>query len=475
GSATTGSDGQYTLSYDTGDAEAEVRLEVVVPDGYVPTTVSTDAAGADTRSAVTFATAGDVVDFGLNQPEAFGPAQPDVAIAMQRGINSDEASFETMAPGTATIQTFPYLVDGSVPDEATTHATWEQTGSVWGLDSSDGRWVLTSALLKRYAPVGPGGMGAIYLTDTEAENPNAELLTTIPNAGENPRGEDNGGPHYDAFHDTAVVGHIGKRSLGDLTITPDGSAFYVTNLNDRQLYRVPLTYADNGAPQAGEPEAIELPLDLPGAEQTTSIDWVRPWAVTPRPDGNVYVGLTSTGPTEADLRAYIYVLDSETGDWSTAPVAEFPVGGMERGMAWRYYGNDDVAIPATAQPWIQDETTPTDNLLEQPNSPLLQDAYPQLLLSNIAFDGTGDLVVGIKDRFGDQSGYHAGGTDPTDQSQYDGNAAGDVLRLCATGEGSWAVENNGQCGDATGAGVDNGRGHGGGEFYPGQWRDWHDQ
>src|SRR5699024_12426376 len=52
------------------------------------------------------------------------------------------------------------------------------------------------------------------------------------------------------------------------------------------------------------------------------------------------------------------------------------------------------------------------------------------------------------------------------QSQYDGNAAGDVLRLCATGEGSWAVENNGQCGDATGAGVDNGRGHGGGEFYP---------
>src|SRR5699024_6319992 len=142
---------------------------------------------------------------------------------------------------------------------------------------------------------------------------------------------------------------------------------------------------------------------------------------------------------------------------------------------WRYYGNDDVAIPATAQPWIQDETTPTDNLLEQPNSPLLQDAYPQLLLSNIAFDGTGDLVVGIKDRFGDQSGYHAGGTDPTDQSQYDGNAAGDVLRLCAPGEGSWAVENNGQCGDATGAGVDNGRGHGGGEFYPGQWRDWHDQ
>src|SRR5699024_5126985 len=36
-------------------------------------------------------------------------------------------------------------------------------------------------------------------------------------------------------------------------------------------------------------------------------------------------------------------------------------------------------------------------------------------------------------------------------------------------------ETNGQCGDATGAGVDNGRGHGGGEFYPGQWRDWHDQ
>ena len=463
GTATTGDDGTYSLNFDTGDESTDVRVEFSAPDDMVPARAGVD--GASAGSTVQFVSAGDTADLGLMDPSGVDPSNTNVAVAIQRGVTAENPPAQPPADA-GTIETYPYQASGNVAGQGTVNATVEQTGSIWGLDSAN-NWTLSSALFKRHSPVGPGGLGAIYLTDTSAAGPNAEPFVTIPDVGENPRGEDDGGEGYDLFHDP-VSDSVGTVGLGDLDIAPDNSAMYVTNLNDRQLYKVPLDMAD-GKPQAGTPEALSLPLDLPGASTDCDADSVRPWAVHSQ-DDKVYAALTCTGPDVESLHSYIYAGDGE-GDWGTAPVADVPLSGDSRGMAI----DNEVKISADAMPWRFSPDTPNDDGQENYNHPgSFHVAHPQLILSNIRFDSSGDMVVGIKDRAGDQTGFNAGNHDENSQDLFDGNSAGDFLQLCAADEGTWQIEDNGTCGDRTGSGADNGRGHGGGEFYDTQFEP-HDQ
>jgi len=73
--------------------------------------------------------------------------------------------------------------------------------------------------------------------------------------------------------------------------------------------------------------------------------------------------------------------------------------------------------------------------------------------------------LGLRDRNADQFGVVAGGPDPTDSANYTTFARGDILRACPNGTGGWQVENNGSCGGVTTAGLGNGQGPGGGEYY----------
>lgn len=94
--------------------------------------------------------------------------------------------------------------------------------------------------------------------------------------------------------------------------------------------------------------------------------------------------------------------------------------------------------------------------------------YPQPMLSSIAFDN-GTLLIGLRDRFGDQSGYKYTLT-PDGSSQMYGATAGDALRACLNTAGTfssgWTLENNATCGGITTAGANNSRlGPGGGQYY----------
>ena len=102
------------------------------------------------------------------------------------------------------------------------------------------------------------------------------------------------------------------------------------------------------------------------------------------------------------------------------------------------------------------------------------DAYPQPMLTDIAFDGDA-MVLGMRDRFGDQMGNQAYGPRyPANTTLMTGLTAGDLLRACPGGPG-WVIEANGSCGGRQGLGPGNGEGPGGGEFY--STDDWtpHDQ
>jgi hypothetical protein len=99
---------------------------------------------------------------------------------------------------------------------------------------------------------------------------------------------------------------------------------------------------------------------------------------------------------------------------------------------------------------------------------------PQPMLSNIEIDDTGNLVIGMRDRFADMQGNQSQAYGTTTLVR--GIAAGDVLRACVSG-GGFSLESNGSCGGVAGALPGNSQGPGGGEFYNDDWTDgnFHDQ
>ena len=112
-------------------------------------------------------------------------------------------------------------------------------------------------------------------------------------------------------------------------------------------------------------------------------------------------------------------------------------------------------VPATWKPWAS--TFRTD--LGQDGFPV----HPSPWLTDIAFDGP-NMVLGIRDRFGDQGGFMTGNTAAGSEDEFSVVAAGDILRAAPGGAG-WVLESNGTSGGVTTAGAGNGQGPGGGEFY----------
>ena len=90
------------------------------------------------------------------------------------------------------------------------------------------------------------------------------------------------------------------------------------------------------------------------------------------------------------------------------------------------------------------------------------------MLSDIVFDH-GQMVLGLRDRAGDQLGKYAGDTGTGAPGNYYYLAAsGDVLRACTNATSGWTIENDGTCGGVTTTGsATNNIGPGGGEYYLG--------
>lgn len=109
---------------------------------------------------------------------------------------------------------------------------------------------------------------------------------------------------------------------------------------------------------------------------------------------------------------------------------------------------------------------------------------PQPVISDINFDQTGAMVIGVADRAGWQWGSRNLPPVATEQfcilgsctdvapilsranSLHWAYAAGDQLRACLSGA-NFVLENNGTCGGVTTGGAGNNQGPGGGEFYNG--------
>lgn len=185
--------------------------------------------------------------------------------------------------------------------------------------------------------------------------------------------------------------------------------------------------------------------------------------------GLIYIGgVTSKQRTDApqlnmgdvnsdqtNLRGYVYSLDPETG--VITEVLQFPFSYRRSHLidqyryefktnwwrAWQNNGDADIlrndfndALEAFPQPAAPYNTSQNTGII-----------YPQPMLADIEFDTDGAMVLGIRDRFGDQSGLNnylegENGNQPTSGNQYfRGFAAGEVLRAGKNGA-TYALENN---------------------------------
>ncbi|WP_234430827.1 SdrD B-like domain-containing protein [Streptomyces sp. NRRL F-4489] len=319
-------------------------------------------------------------------------------------------------PSQRTLVTFPYHARG-LNTQTTDLATNAETGTLYGIAwSKPGKRLFSSAMAKRDTTYGPGGAGAIYVTDMARRT--TSLFTTVPDAG--------GAVHGNGRTDDAFLAAAGKESLGDLDVSEDGRYLYAVNLNNRKLYRYDATGATARAPQAVH--AIPDP-GCPAAG-----DW-RPFGLGFQ-DGTGYVGGVcsgqSTGKT-ADLRAFVLPFDPMTGKFGRAVLdqpLDYPrkptLGGSCPGAGWF--------------PWT--DTFPTRQNGQNCAGAM---ANPEPELADIGFETDGSMLLAFRDRFTDKATAFPRPGDNTTYLQV--VSGGDLNKACLS-HGSYVMDTNTGCGMA---------------------------
>ena len=301
--------------------------------------------------------------------------------------------------------------------------------------------------MKRHAGYGPLGTGGIYVTNVAAGTTTSfvNLASLGILTGANTHSGLVGDKTLPST-DSLSFAQVGKVSFGDMDISDDGKYLFVVNLNTRQVHKI---FINNPAvvPTAANVTSYAIPNPCGNTDY-------RPFGLKYR-NGKLYVAVTCTGETSqsgVDMSGNVYVMDATTGVFGSSPVLSFPLD-YTRGYAWS-------GTPASNQfyPWLKDWTK---ILVDAPSAVI---TYPQAMLSDIEFDLDGSMILGVRDRFGDQMGVfnnYPDGTNPNLEVV----TGGDILRAYPGGaSGGWIIESGGKSG-ALSSGVANGQGFGGSEFY----------
>jgi len=412
-----GPNGTITINFNNWPgSRGKYKVELIDwPNKYDPATgtgfLHPAFAGTGLSSHLNYVNLEDGQDATLNlavwNPDDYCQDNPTLATACQQAATK---------PGQKTLVTFPYNSRGDTQGNTTNPkpiATVQNTGALYGLAyrKKDKR-LFSGAYAKRHTEYGPGGPGAIYVTDPATGG--ASLFTTVPNAGTTPHNQGN-------RVDAPFANQPGKESLGDIEISSDGSELYVVNMNDGKLYTYDATQVTAGAPK-------RPPVQVPDSACSPPGDW-RPMGLGVR-DGVVYAGGVCSAESTQDptkLRAVVWTYDPATGTFGAAPIVDEPLN----------FPRDPASDPTAGdwKPWTQ------DNLA---NFPMGNVAYPQPMLSDIEIERDGGLVLGFRDRFGDQSGLVIPNANPSGpvESTVTG---GDINRVCRKSDGTYHWEGSADC------------------------------
>ncbi|MGN7889874.1 SdrD B-like domain-containing protein [Dyadobacter endophyticus] len=328
----------------------------------------------------------------------------------------------------------------------TTIAASSQIGSVYGISFDNRNGILyASAFAKRHVGYGPLGTGGIYRTDWKTRKTKAWLDLRKLGVETGLDAHQGLSSNVDsASTDPEMMKHVGKVSLGGMDLSANGDTLYVVNLYDRKLYAVHLPVDTTVAVTTSDIRAFQLPsLQMKGGQ-------VRPFAVKYY-NGRVFVGAVndaSISQDRRDLFALVYELDPQSGRFKELlrEHLDYQRGVVVAGIELKQWN-----------PWTDDFSKAL--VPEFPSTAL----HPQPILSSIAFDENGQMVLGFMDRFGHLSG--PGFPNPEGTASYSGVAAGDILRVSLSQGQKLRMEKNAVAGEAASEGKNNGQGPSGGEFY----------
>jgi trimeric autotransporter adhesin len=459
---TTDVNGAYSFSAAEIPAATAVRIEFTATAGTFNAKAGTTANGSD----VQFVTApSTTVNYAIASQDWYSnTANPYVAT--NAATNGDANTSGAGSPGVNNnLYLFPYDMGNGTPNNggATRRLPNSQLGSVYGLAlQKTSRTLLMAAYLKRHAGFGPNGIGAIYKATVDATGvpATASLLVNVSsigiNVGTDPRTV--ALPNLSATRnaDVGVFSQIGKRGIGGIDISENGADLYIVNMFENKLHRINI-----GNPVKASITAADVTgnwvITGPGIAGTV---W-HPMACKTA-NGKVYVGgvavreTSTTHNLAADTvgaRGVVYEFDPATAVFTE--VLRFPLS-YRRG-----FSNNDFRYPTKNNWWCAWQNNGNGGAAD----PLQADYnaangafsggiyYPQPMISDIEFDVDGSMVLGIRDRFGDQMGYQNVSDDglPTGagfggaNNYFRGLTSGEVLRAGKNITGAaFSLENRGQ-------------------------------
>ncbi|MEM1179707.1 MAG: SdrD B-like domain-containing protein, partial [Acidobacteriota bacterium] len=441
GSTTTAADGTYSVV--GGLPGEQVRVEFIIPTSL--DFLRSGVVGANSATNVVFLTmpadgSDGSRDVALANPAQHCQTNPDaVANCFIRGDQSGTSDV---------LVSFPYNASINTPapgDEAFEN----QIGTTWGMAyqrSSDSLFL--SAFQKRHSGYGDGtadGTGAIFRVVDPTDGTTAGISTFMnlntlfgsQVAGNNPHPN----ATADFTVDAASYDLAGKVSFGDMDISEDELTLWLVNLNDRRLYEIPIgtdptaPTAPTSSTEVDRHDLFDLfDCDGDGASDTASDVDLRPFAVKVH-NGLVYVGAVCSAESTADrndMRTLVYSFDPDTDTFTE--VLNFADMTYDRGCGLIAFGA--CRGDADWQFWVP-TWEPAGLLRISTIGGSAEVSYPQPMLADIEFTADDTMILGFRDRFGDQTGFDE--RDPDDTEFIRGDGFGDILRATPNGLGQWVI------------------------------------
>lgn len=496
-SCTTTSDSTGSWSINSGTcgglSAGPYRVEFTIPSAL--SYFKSGPVGTNNATSVVFvADGGATVNFGLMSPDEYAGAAT-VPLVTSNNSNPGASATKTNSSSNPTVLGWPYNSTGSSGNpnspDPTTSISFSDVGSTWGLgiQRSNLRAYFAAALL-RHVDLGPAarpttGAGeaskavdGVYMVDMSSTSGTLAGYFTLN--GINPSSGDAGAINLgsvtrkiitasvntggtlgtnqdlnalsttsDASFDRDAFGKVATMGFGGAEVSSDDKYLWLVNLNQKSLIRVDITNYSALPTSGGTPSASlvsHYAISTSGLSACGSGGTYRPWGLKLY-RGRGYVGITcdvlnAQGTADAWVRSFD--LNDPTAGFTTEVSIDLSrnTSGGASGYSREQTNNTVNTNTTFANRWndwlnsfddrtgIAYETTGTN----------WEASRPQALIGDIEFTDNGDMVIGMLDRFGMQSGFLNYSTNPADdtsgnQQLYSGNAGGDLIHACRTGSG----------------------------------------
>lgn len=447
-STVTATLGQYSFPVGTVPVGKSVRIEfsgLVTGDKQGFGTATASGSG----SAVQFAKAPSTTsNYGVSYPRWYS-STTDPFLATTR-YTSGNASVVS-AGGSGTMLNLMIINNSSSGDQTavTTSALNRYTGAVFGLVyQKETRKLFEAAYLKRFSSYGPSGIGAIYSStiSTAGVPSNPALFVDVSTigitVGADPHGTMGSTP-TSTSNDAGAWPLVGKRGMGNMTLSDDGKYIYVVNMNPTGSPALPTLnriFIDNPAvvPTSANVTSWAIPTPtLTGATTAFRPMAVKYWK------GRIFVGgvcvkeITGNQAVAdtAGMKGVVYEFNETAGTFTT--VLSFPL------TYKRPYIDNNNTQPFRTHYWGPwQNSTVTSEILYDAIGGASTNGFPygsQPMLADIEFDVNGDMLIGLRDRWGDQIGW--ANYMPTGSTAYNGISSSEILRA-GNCSGTFTMENN---------------------------------